>query len=98
MRQFGRARKARAGYTPLPEDEDAAGASQNNDRMPTGVLAAVANVRNARKPKRTEQYDGDEEEGETLLGEQSHDRRASEEHATTSSRVSVMFKQWSRKI
>lgn len=94
LHPFGRARKARAGYTALPEDE--AGASQSSetdDRMPSAVVAAaVTSARPTRKPKRIEQYDGDEEEEATLLGEHGHDHEEPEDlRAETSSRVSVLF-------
>ncbi|KAI0087560.1 protein transporter [Irpex rosettiformis] len=88
LHQFGRARKAREGYTALPEDEDAAVASRTNDRMPSTVVAAVTSSLSTRKPRRVDIYEGDADEEETLLGEQSHDH-GEEIRVETSSRVSA---------
>lgn len=78
LRQFGRPRKARAGYTALAGDEQASGSSEPNGTMPPAVRNAAVSARVAKKSRRADRYEDDPEEEETLLGNESHDLAESE--------------------
>ncbi|CCM06450.1 uncharacterized protein FIBRA_08714 [Fibroporia radiculosa] len=68
LHSFGRARKSRAGYAPLPNGESSGRSDLDSDSMPlTTRVAAATSAR--RKGKRRERYDSENpEEEETLLG------------------------------
>ena len=66
LHTFGRYRKTRAAYTPLPEDDDQPGSTQSTRTMPLSVRIAAASTRQG---KRVDHYEGVPEEEATLLGE-----------------------------
>lgn len=87
LRSFRRARKNRDGYSPLPEDEEAAGDEQPDGTMPFSTRAAVAasSARNAQRGRRRDHYEDDSEEA-TLLGEEQRELH-DDVHVETASQV-----------